>query len=940
MSAFHERTVSVGESPSQVQLACRHDLLAVPHRHSTIAVWNLINSSSQPAILEGHRRSVTAVAFSHLQCPALLCSAAAADYVITWSIDQIITGTGGCVRGQVLCPIPAALTSVIYLSFSAEDHLIAFCADKLVHVLDVKTSKVKAILEGHMAKVNCAEFCPHYTSTLVSISDDRTFKVWGIATSTLLYQSTIISASPFISLAMNPVHESFAIGSTDGMVRVYDMADGHDFRCLHHLNISKLLRRRDTSSQTTKNSSDGPVTISRWRRPDEVGTPDTTAAAGEAEISSSVLGLTYTYCGATSNHSTQYSVPSLLTHCNDSVVSELLSATPTLFVGVTGAILQLDATSLEPASVVSLQEAVITRSSSERGGRKTLTLASNVTFGQSSSVQAKVWCIVGKLFRNEVDILSAWPSSCEETTIGSSQGQWQCQQTPASRSSDVSNGSNSSCSSDVWWRTVKDDDVVDDDIGDATDASGPRILSVLSSSPLVPNSPLKADLQPKLSQPKPQPSANGRAKPGSLNKKGQIVDKQPLTFQTKIKSSGYSSSGPRSAMFQPKLKPSIKSSKSPSASKTSLASSAKDSEYPLDSEPPLNPQLIIDVAERPTAINSLCFSERGKNMACALSNTTAAIFSCQRKHSVVSQSTVAGHSQSVTAANWSHDGKLLVTSSEDRTANVWSLGSLDPVMTFTTTNQSPAKGKDASNTVYSKPVRWAQFYYVDRFIMLVSGDCFYLYKYHLDQTKSDIQRYLSSTKYKLVQSFQLDKAQQISAFSAINSFHSYISFVAGSDKSLHMYDMNTGACVRTIVDAHHRAVHHIAQNASSPYASHSSSVYDLFLTCAVTDGIKLWDLRSSRHLDRCVRRYDGHVNRVHPCTAQISPCCRYVAAASEDKCAYLYDIRSGAYLHKLTGHTETVSMVAFHPQYPQLVTATLDGKIRTFTDITTSLCSS
>ena len=39
-----------------------------------------------------------------------------------------------------------------------------------------------------------------------------------------------------------------------------------------------------------------------------------------------------------------------------------------------------------------------------------------------------------------------------------------------------------------------------------------------------------------------------------------------------------------------------------------------------------------------------------------------------------------------------------------------------------------------------------------------------------------------------------------------------------------------------------------------------------------------------------MRRYDGHVNRVHPCSAEISPCCRYVAAASEDKCvrtAYL-----------------------------------------------------
>lgn len=34
-----------------------------------------------------------------------------------------------------------------------------------------------AVLEGHDGPVTAAEFCPHYTATLVSISEDRTFKV-------------------------------------------------------------------------------------------------------------------------------------------------------------------------------------------------------------------------------------------------------------------------------------------------------------------------------------------------------------------------------------------------------------------------------------------------------------------------------------------------------------------------------------------------------------------------------------------------------------------------------------------------------------------------------------------------------------------------------------------------------------------------------------------
>jgi len=36
----------------------------------------------------------------------------------------------------------------------------------------------------------------------------------------------------------------------------------------------------------------------------------------------------------------------------------------------------------------------------------------------------------------------------------------------------------------------------------------------------------------------------------------------------------------------------------------------------------------------------------------------------------------------------------------------------------------------------------------------------------------------------------------------------------------------------------------------SQYVSNSNAVYDLFLTSAVTDGLKLWDLRSNRFISR------------------------------------------------------------------------------------------
>jgi len=117
-------------------------------------------------------------------------------------------------------------------------------------------------------------------------------------------------------------------------------------------------------------------------------------------------------------------------------------------------------------------------------------------------------------------------------------------------------------------------------------------------------------------------------------------------------------------------------------------------------------------------------------------------------------------------------------------------------------------------------------------------------------------------------------------------------------------------------------------NSGSSYASLPAETYDLFLTAAQCDGVTLWDLRS----DRCIRRFTEHVGRANPVGLDFSPCGRFIATGSEDKAAYLYDVRAGRYLEKLGGHTDVVTDVQFHPLHPQLLTAAMDGKIRVFAD--------
>ena len=46
------------------------------------------------------------------------------------------------------------------------------------------------------------------------------------------------------------------------------------------------------------------------------------------------------------------------------------------------------------------------------------------------------------------------------------------------------------------------------------------------------------------------------------------------------------------------------------------------------------------------------------------------------------------------------------------------------------------------NPLFNGAIKSAQFYYMDKFIILTSGNAFHLFKYHLDPSKSDIKRWV------------------------------------------------------------------------------------------------------------------------------------------------------------------------------------------------------
>ncbi|XP_060577930.1 WD repeat-containing protein 27-like isoform X2 [Ruditapes philippinarum] len=900
----------VAFTPAHVQLACDGLYLALPLTRSTVGIWSLQDISCKPLELVGHSKILRALALGNLSVPKQLVSAAE-DYVIIWNLQQARRQfeKGEKIKGRV---IGTTLGCVQYCSLSPNDSLVAVCVDIDIVILQAARENKIAVLEGHNGTVTAAEFCPHYTSTLVSISDDRTFKVWNLEDLTLVYQSPILTPSPFLSVAMNIHEPRVAIGAADGVIRVIDLTDGNGFRCLHQFDVGKVIaKEKDAKFMEQNETKKGPVTISSrptWKQGDRNNSvsdvPDNIDDSVEA--GSSVLCLYYTYVHeeTLARQATTVSRDLPFLSNKTDVVGDLLKTSPMLMVGTTAGMLEFNARTLDMAGYVDFQDPVSCKDNLN-ADTKTLNAAGTIIFGQSAD--NKIWCIVGSPFQNVVHILK-WGKSESKSR----------NQTPVSRSSgNQTPGSQSS--SDLT--DIEDRFSAMDPSSRAESIQKQIEITVLSKSALLDDSPLRADMTPKTKDTKDKVPRDFVTPP----KKGAILDKQPVTFKTKIKSSGYTAA-PRMTMFTPSTNISAKP-KILAKSSTRQTQSAR--EYPVRGNPPVNLSTKFDVAERPTAVNTITVSDGGQNLACALANKSALVFSVPLSNK--GSTAYTGHNHIVTCVDWSHTGSRLLTCSDDKTACVWIKGQSDPVMTFdrmvknTANTESKINKKD--NKAYSKEVHFGQFYFMDKFILLCVGNQLLMYKYYIDTNKNDIQRYLAQGKYKLVQEWGVE-SQQVTSMSAINSFLSYIVLCACSNKSIEVFDLNTGQMVRKMTDVHSRPVHALCQNEGSQFVSHPSSAYDLFASAAAGDCIKLWDLRTNR----CVRRYEGHLNRVHPCGLSFSPCGRFIATGSEDKCSYIFDMRSGTFLHKLQGHTDVVSDVAFHPSTPQLYTCSLDGKLNQYTN--------
>ncbi|XP_016068435.1 PREDICTED: WD repeat-containing protein 27 [Miniopterus natalensis] len=739
---------------SHVQLACRPPHCAFPLDGNHLCVWSTEDPPQQLLVLRGHHQPITAVAFGNTGNPLLVCSASQ-DYVIMWRLDEcrekVLQGLVPC--GLILDTLPG---KVQYVRFGPDDQVAAVCAGNKVLVLDVQSQSPRAQLEGHQGPVTAAEFCAWQAHLLISVSEDRSFKVWDYHAGSLVHSSSVLTASPLLSLFLDGRSQQLVAGSAEGQLCIFSLVQGHHYRRVTRVDLSKQMESFSTC------------------QPGESALP----SAGElnggdlVDITLPVLALAHCNLSRVLDQST------LCVSLNSP-----LPGTSCVWVGSSAGLFVLNLASFELEAVLRYRDFQ----------NLSIQVAGSCAVMSSND---KAFCLLAAMFGNEITglevNLAALVRSQQRPHLGAH-------------------------------------------------------LSVLPSSCVSSTSPLYFGIaEGKCTKPAGHKQAAARS----------ALRDQPLVFHSRVRSSGYTAA-PQVTMFSPKtnLKSDCKRSK--------RKNTHTREEYPLESSPPTQLRRQLAVAQGPAAVRCVQFSGDGRRLACGLANHLSLVFDADLTGA---PAIFSGHNGAVSALGWSHDGRWLLSASQDGTVRVWSACSRELALCL---------GTD----LFPQPVPCAQFYYLDAFILLSVGPEFQLLTFHLDTGRDEIKRYKQKSRCSPVFRLPTTGAAEITSLSAVNEFYSHLVLAAGRSRTVEVFDLNAGRSAALIKGAHSRPVHQICQNKGSSFTTQPPQAYNLFATTAVGDGIRLWDLRTLR----CERRFEGHPNRCYPCGISFSPCGRLVACGAEDR---------------------------------------------------------
>ncbi len=86
--------------------------------------------------------------------------------------------------------------------------------------------------------------------------------------------------------------------------------------------------------------------------------------------------------------------------------------------------------------------------------------------------------------------------------------------------------------------------------------------------------------------------------------------------------------------------------------------------------------------------------------------------------------------------------------------------------------------------------------------------------------------------------------------------------------------------------------------------------------------VKCWDLEANK----VIRHYHGHLSGVY--ALSLHPTLDVLVTSGRDASARVWDMRTKAQIHVLSGHTATVADVKCQESDPQVITGSMDSTVR------------
>jgi WD40 repeat protein len=306
----------------------------------------------------------------------------------------------------------------------------------------------------------------------------------------------------------------------------------------------------------------------------------------------------------------------------------------------------------------------------------------------------------------------------------------------------------------------------------------------------------------------------------------------------------------------------------------------------------------------------------------------AAVFDSSRVHekNLLPQ----GHSDSVTSAVYSPDGKKILSASYDKTIKEWDAATAECVKTLA------GHFLGITSAVYSPDGKKILSASIDRTIKewdVETGECIKTLDGHTHWVTSvvynpDEKKILSASSDRTIKNWDIATCECVKTLvghswgltSAVYSPDGTKILSASNDDTIKEWDGATGECVKTLVG-------HSSVVTSAVYSPCGTKI----LSASYDNSIKEWDVETGG----CIKTLTGHSSIVT--SAEYSPDGTKIISASYDKSVKEWDVKTGGCIKTLSGHTSVVTSAVYSPDGEKILSASLDKTIKEW-DVETGEC--